>query len=434
MADKTVVVIDGGGRGSALVHKYSLSPHVKQIIAIPGNDLMQLNSRVPVHIFPKLKTTSIPEIVRICKKYKVDLVDVAQDNAVEAGLVDKLIEQGFDVAGPTRAAGKIEWDKAWARNFMRKYKIPSPAYKVFKSKQEGVSFIKKHPNKRWFVKASGLAEGKGAIPAENKLEAINAIKQMSKFGKAGESFVIEDWLDGEEFSMFAATDGKTYRIAGCAQDHKRLYDGDQGPNTGGVGCSSPPLVVTQRIHEQAEDVIQKTIKGLTKEGRTYKGILYLGAIVVRNKVYVIEFNARWGDPEAEIIIPSIKNDLLELSIAVADGSLNRIKIRTDGKARVVVTGSLRENVKTQGLELFGVNEVLKLSQVTFYGTRVTQKGKRFFVGSGRLFHVVGEGKNVVEARKKAYAAMSLLHIEGNNLHYRKDIGWRDLERLRQGSV
>src|SRR3989344_5017126 len=166
----TVVVVDGGGRGSSLVHRYSQSSHVKKIIAIPGNDLMQINSRVPVRTLLKLKTTSVAEIIRICKKYKVDLVDVAQDNAVEAGLADKLIEQGFNVVGPTRAAGQIEWDKAWARDFMKKYKIPSPIYKAFNSEHDAVNFLNKQPNRKWFVKASGLAEGKGAIPAENKLE------------------------------------------------------------------------------------------------------------------------------------------------------------------------------------------------------------------------------------------------------------------------
>lgn len=427
---KTVVVIDGGGRGSALVRKYSQSRHVKEIIAIPGNDLMQLNSRVPVHIFPKLKTTSIPEIVRICKKYKVDLVDVAQDNAVEAGLVDKLIEQGFDVVGPTRAAGKIEWDKAWARDFMRKHKIPSPVYKVFKSQQDAVQFINKQSDKKWFVKASGLAEGKGAIPVENKLEAISAIKQMSKFGKAGKTFVVEDWLDGEEFSMFAICDGKTFQVAGSAQDHKRLYDGDLGPNTGGVGCSTPPLVISKMIHKQAEEIIEKTIDGLEKEGRPYKGVLYLGAIVVQGKVYVIEFNARWGSPEAEVLVPGIKNDFFELGISVARGSPENVKIKTDGLARVAVTGSLRQNAISGSRELFGIDIVLKMQDITVYGTRVSIKHKRYFVSSGRLFHLVAEGRDIVDARRKAYEAMSLLYIEGNNLHYRTDIGWRDVERLR----
>ncbi len=426
----TVAIIDGGGRGSALVQKYSQSPHVKKIIAIPGNDLMQINSRVPVVIFQKLKTTSILEIVRICKKYKAGLVDVAQDNAVEAGLADRLIELGFNVMGPTRAAGQIEWDKAWARDFMKKYEIPIPKYKVCISQQEGIGFIKKNPNNRWFVKASGLAEGKGAIPAENAKQAIDAINQMQRFGLSGKTFVIEEWLDGEEFSMFAISDGKSFQVIGSAQDHKRLYDGDLGPNTGGIGCSTPALIVNRTIFKQAKEIIKKAIRGLAKESRPYKGILYLGAIVVRNKVYVIEFNARWGSPEAEVLVPGIKNDFFRLGMSIAKGDLGNLKIKTDGLARIAVTGSLRPGVTSKPRELFGINEVLKLPGVTIFGTRVTKKQNRYLVSSGRLFHVVAESKTVIDARQKAYEAMSLLYIEGDNLHYRTDIGWRDVERMR----
>ncbi len=427
----TVVIIDIGGRGSALVQKYSQSPHVKKIIAIPGNDLMQINSKVSVRIFSKLKTTSVSGIVRICKKYKADLIDVAQDDAVEAGLADRLIEQGFNVIGPTRAAGQIEWDKAWARDFMKKYKIPSPVYKIFQSQTEGVRYIKKHPNNKWFIKASGLAEGKGAIPAENTEQAIEGIKQMSKFGSSGKTFVIEEWLEGEEFSMFAITDGKSLQIIGSAQDHKRLYDGDIGPNTGGIGCSTPALIVNRIIYKQAKEIMKKAIHGLAKEGRLYKGVLYLGAIVARDKVYVIEFNARWGSPEAEVLVPGIRNDFFRLGMSIAQGSLRNLKIKTDNFARVVVTGSLRPGETTKPRELFGITEVLKLPGVTIFGTRVTKKHNRYFVSSGRLFHVVAEGKTVIEARQKAYEAMSLLYIEGNNLHYRTDIGWRDVQRLRK---
>ncbi len=426
----TVLVVDGGGRGAALVHKYSLSPYVSKIIAVPGNDLMQVNSSVPVKTYEHLKTTSIKKILEICKKEKVDLVDVAQDNAVEVGLVDKLREQGFNVVGPTRASGQIEWDKAWAREFMKKYEIPHPKFKICKSQKEGIDFVKKHKGS-WFIKASGLAGGKGAFPAENTKEAIEAIKQMSTFGKAGKEFVIEEWIVGEEFSMFAITDGKTFQIIGSAQDHKRLYDGDKGPNTGGIGCSTPPLVVNKKVHKQGELIIKKAISGLASEKRPYKGVLYLGGIVVKEKVFVIEFNARWGSPEAEVLVPGIRNDLFELSMDAIQGNLKKSTIKVDGKSRVAVTGSLRPGITVKKRELFGVDEVLKLKKVTMYGTRVTKDKNKYFVSSGRLFHIVGEGKNVIEARQRAYDAMSLLYIEGNNLHFRTDIGWRDVQRLRR---
>ena len=427
--NKTVLIVDGWGRGAALVHKYSQSKHVGKIIAVPGNPLMQINSKKPVKIFPHLTTTSVREILEICKKEKVDLVDVAQDNAVEVGLTDELIKAGTPAIGPTKLAGQIEWDKGWARDFMKRHKIPSPFYKVFNSQKIAKEFVMKNPNKRFFVKAAGLVEGKGALPAENKEKAIEAIESMSKFGKGGESFVVEDWLEGEEFSMFAISDGKTFQIIGTAQDHKRLYDGDLGPNTGGVGSSAPPLVVTKNIYRQAELIIKSTIDGLAKEGRSYNGILYLGAIVVKGKVYVIEFNSRWGSPEAEVLVPGIKNDFFELSMSVINRDLSKTKFLRDKKTRIAVTGSLRPGVETKTRELFGIEKVLKLPGMTIYGARVFPKGNRFFVTSGRLFHLVAEGKTIVEARQKAYEAMSQLYISGNNLHYRTDIGWRDLERV-----
>lgn len=426
---KTVLVIDSSGRGAALVHKYSLSPHVAKVIAIPGNEMMQINSKVPVKIFPTLKTTSVSEIVKIAKKEKVHLVDVAQDNAVEAGVTDALLKENFQVVGPTKNAGRLEWDKAWSRDFMKKYKLPIPAYHIFNSEKEAVLFVKKFPKKKWFVKASGLAEGKGAIPATNLEEALSAISEMAKFGKSGETFVIEEWLDGEEFSMFALTDGNKFLIAGCAQDHKRLLDGDKGPNTGGVGCSTPPLIVSKAIYNQGKKIIEKTLQGLQKEKTPYKGVLYLGAIVVNKKVYIIEFNARWGSPEAEVLVPGIQDDLFEIGIEIANGKLKRNILKTDGKSRVVVTGSLRPGVDPQKRELFGLDTLLKNKEVIFYGTRVTKEKNKFFVSSGRLFHLIGSGKNVLEARKKTYDSMSTLFIEGNSLHFRTDIGWRDVERI-----
>jgi len=432
--DKIVVVIDGGGRGSALVQKYSQSPHVKKIIAIPGNDLMYLNRKKPVKTYQKLKTISIKEIVKICKREKANLIDVAQDNAVEAGLTDKLNAQGFNVVGPTRSSGQIEWDKAWAREFMKKYKIPSPRYKICNSKQEGIQFIKSQVSNRWFIKAAGLADGKGALPAENKQEAFEAISQMSKFGKAGKTFVIEEWLMGEEFSTFAISDGNYFQIIGSAQDHKRLYNSDKGPNTGGVGCSTPPLVVTKSIFEQAKLIIDKTLKGLAKENRKYKGVLYLGAIVFKGKVSVIEFNARWGSPEAEVLIPGIQSDMFKIGMHIVRGNLRNFKIKTDGLARIAITGSLRPEAVKKKRKLFGVKEALRIDGVTMFGARVAKESNYYFVSAGRLFHIVGEGKTIIQARQKAYEAMSLLYIEGNNLHYRTDIGWRDVERIQKHSV
>src|SRR3989344_3723052 len=436
---KTILITDGGGRGAALVDKYGQSKYVGRILIVPGNDLMQINTNKKVVTYPNLKTTSIKEIIDICKKERVDLVDVAQDNAVEAGLVDRLSKKGIVVIGPRKAAGRIEWDKAWAREFMLKYQIPSPKFRIFNTEADGINFARKNPGKKWFAKASGLAEGKGAIPAKNTGEAIDAIKQMSKFGKAGETYLLEEALEGEEFSAFALSDGNTFKTVGFAQDHKRVFDGDKGPNTGGMGCVSNPLIVNQNIKKQVEEIVRKTINGLKKEKRPYKGVLYLGGMVVNKKglpvgrqVYVIEFNARWGDPEAEVIIPSIKNDFYEVDLAVTNGKIKDLKLRLDKKVRIVVAATSRgypvDYLAAKGRKIFGI-EKLKKMRIKIYGAGIKENNGNYIVSGGRVLYLMAEGKDILEARKKVYNAMSLISIEGNNLHYRKDIGWRDMQRL-----
>ncbi len=447
---KTVLVVDGGGRGSVLVEAYLKSNRVKKVLAVPGNDLMTLDKNVK--IFPNIRTTDIQEIIRICKAEKVGLVDVAQDDAVAVGLVDEIQKEGTKAFGPKKSAGRIEWDKAWARNLIKKFKIPIPRYKICKTQKEGISYIKKQKNGKWFVKASGLAAGKGALYARNKKDAIAKIKQMKQFGKAGSTYLIEECLKGEEFSSFAIVNGKKFAVVGHAQDHKTVFDGDRGPNTGGMGCSSPPLAITPEIEKQINSIFQKTVNGLAKVSRPYVGILYLGGMIVKEKrlarrspersrtgegrVYVIEFNSRWGDPEAQVIIPAIKNDYYKLILDASHGKLQKIK--KDKKYRVVVTaaskGYPKDYKKVVGKEIKGIASILrhhKLSErsVKVFGAGVLKKGKKFIVNGGRLFYVLGDGKNIEDARKKTYDALLFVSITGNNLHYRKDIGYRDLKRI-----
>lgn len=432
---KTILITDGGGRGAVLVDKYGQSEWVDKILVVPGNDLMQINTKKKVVTFPDLKTTSVSEIVEICKKEKVDLVDVAQENAIEVGLVDELTKNDIAVVDPKREDGRLEWDKAWARDFMERFDIPHPKYKVFSSQKAGVNFVYKQKNETWFVKAAGLAEGKGAIPARNKDEAIAAIVTMSKFGSSGKIFLLEEWLEGEEFSAFALCDGINFQIVGFAQDHKRVNNFDKGPNTGGMGCVSNPLIINTNIKNQIADIFQKTVQGLKKESYPYKGVLYLGGMVVKGKVYVIEFNVRWGDPEAEVILPSIKNDLYEVGIAIVSGRINKLRIQVDKKVRVVVAGTAKgypvDYSAVKGKRIFGIDKAREIPGVKIYGAGIKKVNGQYIVSGGRVFYTVGSGKNVLEAREIAYKAMALVSIEGNNLHYRTDIGWRDLERLRK---
>jgi len=426
---KTIAVIDGGGRGAVLVDKYLKSKYVKKVIAIPGNDLMLRAKNV--RIFPQLKTTDIDHIIDICKKQKVDLVDVAQDDAVAIGVADKLKKIGFKVFGPTKLAGQIEWDKAWARNFMQKFNIPHPPFKICKSQKQGITFINSQKGGTWYIKASGLAAGKGALFAQNNSEALQKISEMKNFGTSGKTYLIEKYVEGEEFSSFAIVNGKNFKIVGHAQDHKKLLDGDIGPNTGGMGCSSPPLIITPKIEKKISIIFKKTVEGLSKLSRPYLGVLYLGGIInKKGEVYVIEFNARWGDPEAQVILPAIKNDLFEL---ITNALNNQIpKIKKDNFYRVAVTAASKgypiDHSKVMGKEINGLKNLLK-SKAKIYGAGVKNQNGKYVAAGGRLFYVLGEGKNVAIARKKAYDALSSLSADSKNIHFRKDIGYRDLIRL-----
>lgn len=443
----TVLIIDAGGRGAALVDKYAQSDSVSRIIAVPGNDLMKINTDKPIEIYPQLKTTSISEILEICKEKKVGLVDVAQDNAIESGLVDALIEKNVTVVGPTKRAGEIESDKAGSRKFGSNHGILQPFFKICSTQQEGTTFIQSQPDQPWFIKASGLAEGKGALPAKNNTEALERIKEMERFkNNAGQVFLIEKWLKGddgsggEEFSTFVFSDGENYKIIGSAQDNKRVNNFDQGENTGGMGCSTPPLILDSKLMRKVEtEIINRTISGLYNEGRPYKGILYLGGMAIRERgnlnPYVIEFNARWGDPEVQVILPGLTNDLFEISMAIAQGDISDLQIRTDNKARVVVTGASRgypgDYGEVKGKQIYGLNEARKINGVKLYGAGVKEQDGKYYANGGRLFYLVGEGKDIIEARQKAYEAMSIVSVEGNNLHFRTDIGWRDVQTLQQ---
>lgn len=432
----TVIVIDGGGRGSALVEKYAQSNHVKKVLAIPGNDLMQNLTKKPVETFPYLKTTDISKIIAIARKVKADLIDVAQDDAVAVGLVDHLIEAGFKVIGPTKEAGQIEWDKAWAREFMKRYKLPIPKFKICGSEKEGFEFIKINKEGKWYVKASGLAAGKGALFAENNNDATKKIEEMKSFGRAGKIFLIEECLQGEEFSSYALVSRANFVVIGHAQDHKTIFDRDFGPNTGGMGCTSTPLVITQKVEKQINAIFRKTVEGLVKERRPYNGVLYLGGIIdQKGKVKIIEFNARWGDPEAQVIVPKIKNDFFELAQSTIEGNISDLKVETDILYRVVVTCALRgypvDYSNVVGSEVYGIEEIQKFDDIKVYGAAVKVKRGRNFAAGGRLFYVMGQGKNVAEARQITYNALSLAYVGGNNLHYRTDIGYRDIERFYQ---
>ncbi len=439
-----IAVIDSGGRGSALVRGYARSPRVESVLAIPGNDLMKIGQHKSVETFPTVKTTDVGAIVQICRDRKISFVDVAQDNAVERGLVDALQKAGILALGPRRIAGIIEWSKVFARSFGERHSLLQPEWHAFASENGAISHAESAQGKPMFIKADGLCEGKGAIPARNTTEAIGAIKEMKNFKNgAGRTFLVEDWMknedgtDGEEFSAFAISDGRNVAILGYAQDHKRANNFDEGANTGGTGCVSKPMVLTDDIKAEVYGIFERTITGLKSEKREYRGIIYLGGMLIREggvlRPYVVEFNSRWGDPETQAILPGIKNDLFLMGAKAASGDLSRIKILHDGKIRVTVAGMSRgypgDYSAARGKEIFGLERAMRLDGVEISGAGVKVVDGHYFANGGRLFYVTGEGRNAIEAREKAYSALAGISIEGNNLHYRTDIGWRDVERL-----
>ena len=427
-----ILILGSGGREHALAVAYSKSRRVKKVHVAPGNGLTDFgNEKVVAHTH--ISAFDFDAIVTLIKKEKIDFVDVAPDDLLAAGFVDKLQKLGIACFGPTQKEAEIEWSKQWARNFMVKYKLPVPRYQSFTKPQEAINYVKKLPQQILFIKASGLALGKGVIKAENREEALAAITSMKQFGSAGKTFLIEEALIGEEFSLFAICDGKSYVIAKAAQDHKTVFNGDVGPNTGGMGCVAPALVVDKNIVKEVEKTILKPfMAGMQQENRPYSGILYLGGMVTKNGVKIIEFNARWGDPEVEVILPSLTTDYVRVIEAVEMQTIKDTSIVFDDKIRASIAGCAKgypqDYSKVKGKEIVGLQDAMALPGITVYGAGITRKKNKFFVQGGRIFHLVAEGKDIIDARKKAYAAMALISIAGNNLHFRTDIGWRDAKR------
>jgi len=427
-----ILIIGSGGREHALATVYAKSSRVKRVFVAPGNDFMEETSS-KIHVFPRISLFDFDSIYELCKKYKIDLVDVAQDNVLAEGFVDKFSKYGIPAFGPTKKESEIEWNKKWAREFMAKYNLPIPQFSSFTSTKDALAFIDKSPETLRFIKASGLALGKGVIRAESKDEAKAAIEQMKQFGKAGKTFLIEEGLVGEEFSLFAICDGRRYVVMSSAQDHKPVYNNDHGPNTGGMGCVSPlSIITTTRISEIKKTILNPFISGMAKEDRPYSGIIYLGGIFTKEGPKVIEFNARWGEPEANVILPGLRTDYVDIVEAGMMQTLMTQPIKFDKKVRVSVAGcalGYPDDYKhVLGKKIFGLSLASHLPGVSVFGSGIKRSGKNYVVNGGRIFHLVAEGKDIIEARKKAYSAMSQIFVEGNNLHYRTDIGWREVAK------
>lgn len=436
MQQLTVLIIGSGGREHALADAYSKSARVRTVFVAPGNDLMPTSSD-KIRLLPDIKPLDLEKIVAFATKERIDLVDVAMDDPLAAGLIDMLHAAGIRAFGPKKKAAEIEWNKTWARNFMRKYSLPTPLYYSFSDPVKARVFIEKEPERLFFIKASGLAAGKGVIRAETKQQAHAAIESMRQFKDAGSTFLIEEGLIGEEFSLFAICDGKDYKILGVAQDHKTAYDSDEGPNTGGMGCISPTSLISSKTQKEVERaILGPFMTGMRKEGRPYTGILYLGGMVTDPStgggIRIIEFNARWGDPEAEVILPGIQSDYLDLISAAVDGELKNARLARDKRFRLSIAGCSKgypgDYAAVTGKIINGLDAASRLPDIRLFGAGIKWAGKSYRASGGRIFHLTAEGDTIREAKNRAYTAMKAISIRGNNLHYRTDIGWRELAR------
>lgn len=458
--DLTVMVVDHSARAHAVADAYLRDPIVGQVILTAGNDFVKAANKTgkDVLVLNNAKHDDPASVLLAAQKYRPDLVDVCQDDALANGTVDLLRDHAFYVLGPTQAASRLEWDKQWSREFMKRHNIPHPHFEVFQSTVESdlgkvpyrhiQDFYLKHPDALLFIKAAGLCGGKGAIPARNKEEAFDAIRAMKSFGTAGKNYLVEEGMVGEEASIYSFVDGRNFKTVAAAQDHKCRDNYDLGPNTGGMGAVAPAGVITPELSKIIDDtIIRPAVEGMAEEGHPYVGVLYTGVMITKDGPKVVEFNSRWGAPEAEVVVPGILTPMSDIAYACIEGDLNGIDIEQDGKARVCVVAASRgypdskEVAKVKGKRIFGLDEVLDgasvklhgvgLVDIKVFGAGIKVEDGKFYANGGRLCSVVGEHSSMRYARAAALSAMGLLSVEGNNLQYRIDIGHRDVERLKR---
>ncbi|MEK6964576.1 MAG: phosphoribosylamine--glycine ligase [Nanoarchaeota archaeon] len=440
------MVVDTSARAHAVMASYLRSGNVRRGI-VPGNNFIPFRAPKEVILAPaNIKDPA--DVERVAQQYKPDIIDVCQDDALAAGVVDALQAAGFSVFGPSQAASRVEWDKEWSRDFMKRNGIPHPKFQVFGedavAKEILTSAYRDTPNARYFVKATGLCAGKGAIGVSTLEEALAAVKEMGSFGGAGHPFLVEEAMAGEEASFYIVSDGKTTKRLKSAQDHKTRDNFDAGPNTGGMGAVSPALVVQRNGLDSAihYSIMQRTVRGLASEGHPYVGVLYGGIMLTNDGTsmmpQVVEFNARWGAPEAEVVVPGIQTPMDEIAQACLIGNLDNLDIVEDSLTRVCVVGASRGYPdsrlvsQVKGKQIRGLEDAMRMPNVTVFGAGIHVQDGKFFANGSRLFSLVADGRDVREARERALEAMARIYIEGNNLQYRTDIGHHDLERYYGG--
>ena len=419
-----ILVVGGGGREHALCWKLSSSSLVDKLYCAPGNaGIERCAECVPID------AENVEKIVRFAVEQSVDMVLVGPEAPLMAGLSDILREKKIKVFGPTKSAAEIEGSKAFSKDLMKVAKIPTSSYKVFADRDKAWKHIKK-TGTPIVVKADGLAAGKGVIICASLEEASNALELImvkKEFGDAGRRVVVEGFLEGEEASFIALTDGHTVAPLASAQDHKAVFDNDKGPNTGGMGAYSPAPIVTQDVNEKImKKVMLPTVKAMEKIGRPYLGVLYAGLMIKNGAPSVLEFNARFGDPETQPQMARMKSDLAEAMLATIEGRLKDYKLEWDTRPAVcvVMASGGYPGKYEKGKPIEGIGEAEKLKDVVVFHAGTKKDGTRIVTNGGRVLGVTALGADIQSAINRAYEAAAKIHWDG--VHYRKDIGAKAL--------
>ena len=425
-----ILIIGSGGREHALAWKLKQSRRCGRLFFAPGNPGMaSLGVQTPLKI-DKADTKTVDALDYFCRQEKIELVVVGPEDPLAEGIVDRLSRPGRAVFGPVQAAARLEADKSWAKQVMRAASIPTAEARVFSDAQAALAYVASHETPV-VVKASGLAKGKGVIVCADSAQATAAVRSIMlerAFGDAGNTVVIEERLVGQEVSVLALVDGRSIFVLDTTQDHKQVHEGDQGPNTGGMGAYGPTPLMDEDLMMQVErTILVPIVDSLRREGVIYQGLLYAGLMLTAGGPKVIEFNCRFGDPETQALLVRLQGDLLEILLATCQGHLDEAEISWDKRASccVVMASAGYPGPYPTGLPITGLEQAAKQPGVqVFHAGTAMGKGGQIVTAGGRVLDVVALGDDLEDAQQRANAACALIHFEG--AHYRKDIGFRVL--------